>query len=138
MKIATGEPEDHPTPLPLNSAASPGVVAPTVREPGSTGPADAGLQLGGVRDTTGERLSQLATAEAAIGAAQSAGQVADADRRGRYEASMAPLGASYGDAMDLPPVPSASLPPAMSNLFPFGGDEPVTAAAGFEDPEYGT
>lgn len=131
MKIETGTPEDHPTPLPLDASASPAVVAPTPRIPG-------GSEQGGVRDLTGERLSQLGAAEADIAAAQSAGQSADAGRRLHYVASQTPLGASYGDQMDLPPVPSAAVPPAMSDLYPYSGMEPTPAAAGYEDPAYGT
>jgi hypothetical protein len=99
MRIADGTPEDHPTPLPIDTAATPAVVAPTPAFP-------SGNEQGGVRDLTGERLSQLAAAEANISAAQTAGMSADGDRRGRYAASMAPLGASAGDAMTLPDVVS--------------------------------
>ena len=91
-----------------------------------------------MRDVTGEWLSQLAAVEAAVSAAQSAGMAADAGRRGHYASTMSPLGASYGDAMDLPPVPSAAVPPAISDLYPYSGMEPTPAAAGFQDPEYGT
>jgi hypothetical protein len=131
VKIETGTPEDHPTPLPLDASASPGVVAATPRIPG-------GSEQGGVRDLTGERLARLAAGEADIAAAQSAGMAADAGRRQHYLASQTPLGASAGDQMTLPPVPSAAVPPAMSDLYPYSGMEPTPAAAGFEDPEYGT
>jgi hypothetical protein len=131
MRIADGQSEDHPTPLPLNSSATPAVVAPTPRFP-------SGNEQGAVRDLTGERLNQLAASEAECAAAQAAGMSADSDRRGRYETSMKPLGASAGDQMDLPVVPSAAVPPAMSDLYPYSGLEPVPAAAGFEDPAYGT
>ena len=131
MDIATGAAESHPTPLPLDASASPGVQAATPRFP-------PGTEQSGVRDVTGERLSQLAAGEADIAAAQSAGMAADAGRRQHYLASQTPLGASAGDQMTLPPVPSAAVPPAMSDLYPYSGMEPTPAAAGFEDPEYGT
>jgi hypothetical protein len=99
MRIADGTPETHETPLPVDAAATPAVVAPTAIFP-------SGNAQGGVRDLAGERLSQLAASEAECAAAQSAGMGADGDRRGRYAASMAPLGASAGDAMVLPEVTS--------------------------------
>jgi hypothetical protein len=99
MKISTGEAETHETPLPLDTAASPGVAPPTPAFP-------SGNQQGAVLDLTGERLSQLAASEAECAAAQSAGMAADAGRRTGYAADMSPLGASYGDEMTLPPVVS--------------------------------
>jgi hypothetical protein len=125
MRIEDGQPESHETLLPLDASATPGVVAATPRYP-------SGTEQGGVRDLTGERLSQLAESEAGCAAAQAYGMTADADRRGRYAASMAPLGASAGDAMDLPPVPDNALPPAASYGYPFAGMEPTAAAAGWD------
>jgi hypothetical protein len=120
MRIETGTPEDHPTPLPLDASATPGVVAATPRFP-------SGVQQGGaLTNTAGVDF----TADAA--AAMSSGMAADADRRGRYAAGMAPLGASAGDQMDLPPVPDNALPPAMSDLYPYAGMEPTAAAAGWD------
>jgi hypothetical protein len=131
VKIETGQAESHQTPLPVDTSATPAVVAPTPAFP-------SGNAQGAVRDLTGERLELLAASEAECAAAQSYGMGADGDRRGRYEASMKPLGANAGDQMDLPPVPSAAVPPAMSDLYPYSGMEPTPAAAGFEDPAYGT
>ena len=131
MRIETGTPEDHPTPLPIDTSATPGVAAPTPVFP-------SGTEQGGVRDLTGERLSQLAASEAECAAAQSYGQNADGNRRQHYMAAMSPLGASATDEMVLPPVPAAAVPPAMSDLYPYSGMEPTPAAAGFEDPAYGT
>jgi hypothetical protein len=120
VKISTGTPEDHPTPLPVDTSATPGIAPPT---PVSA----AGNEQGGVLlDISGVDV----TAEAS--AAMAAGMNADADRRGRYAASMAPLGASAGDAMNLPPVPDNAVPPAMSDLYPFAGMEPTPAAAGWD------
>ena len=86
MRIADGTPENHPTPLPIDTAATPGVAPPT--------PAFAsGNEQGGVRDLAGERLSQLAASEAECAAAQSYGMNADGARRQHYAAGMAPLGA---------------------------------------------
>ena len=46
MRIETGTPEDHPTPLPVDASHTPGVVAPTPRFP-------SGNQQGGwLTDTT--------------------------------------------------------------------------------------
>ena len=104
MDIATGSAESHPTPLALNPQPAPDPVTP--RFPGASGPSDAGPQVGGVRDTTGERLAQLAAGEAEWAAAQSAGMSADSGRRTGYEADMSPLAASYGDLMGLPDVVS--------------------------------
>jgi hypothetical protein len=131
MRIEDGRPESHETPLPLNAAASPAVVAPTSRFP-------SGNEQGGVRDLAAERLSQLAASAAECAAAQSAGMSADSDRRGLYQSAMAPLGASATDEMVLPVVPANAVPPAQSSLYPYAGMEPTPAAAGFEDPGYGT
>jgi hypothetical protein len=40
--------------------------------------------------------------------------------------------------MTLPPVDANAVPPAQSSLYPYSGMEPTPAAAGFEDPAYGT
>jgi hypothetical protein len=85
MNIATGTPEDHPTPLPVDASGLPGVAPPTAIASG------AAVQ-GGVRDLTGERLSQLAAAEAQIAGAQSAGMAAELGRRDGYHADMIQLG----------------------------------------------
>src|SRR5690242_14599533 len=78
VHLATGQPEDHPTPLPLNSAGLPGVAPATPGFP-------PGSEQGGVRDLTGERLSQLAAGEADAAAAMAAGMAAEAGRRQHYE-----------------------------------------------------
>jgi hypothetical protein len=131
MRIADGTAETHETPLPLDASHSPAVAAPTPAFP-------SGNQQGGVRDLTGERLAALAASAAECAAAQSAGMGADSDRRGRYAAAMAPLGSGPTDEMTLPVVPANAVPPAMSDLYPYAGMEPTPAAAGFEDPGYGT
>jgi hypothetical protein len=136
VKIATGQPEDHPTPLPLDASGLPGVQQPTVREPGSDSPANAGSQIGGVYDGTGARQAQMGALESECAAAQSYGMSADGARRDHYAQTMSPLGASYGDDLPIPPVPSAAVPPAMSDLYPYGGLEPTPADAGFAG-EYG-
>jgi hypothetical protein len=116
VKISTGTPEDHPTPLPLDASATPAVQAPTRSWP-------SGTEQGGVRDLAGERLSQLADSAAQIAAAQSAGMNADADRRTFYEADIKPLAAGYGMEMTLPPVPEQITAPPNSNLYG-QGDQP--------------
>jgi hypothetical protein len=120
MKISTGAAEDHPTPLPIDASHSPGVAPPTPAFP-------SGTEQGGVRDLAGERLSQLGAAETDIAAAQSYGMAADADRRTGYAADMSPLGASYGDEMDLTGLlPDNALPPASQpGWYGNAGDEPI-------------
>ena len=127
MKIATGTPEDHPTPLPY----SPGdpLAGVTPRTPVASGPADAGPLQGGVRDLTGERLAQLAAGEADAGAAMAAGMAAEGDRRSGYQAQALPLGSHIGDDLVLPAVPTNAVPPAMSDLYPWSGQEPTPADA---------
>lgn len=105
MRIEDGQAEQHPTPLPLDASHSPGVAPAT--------PAFAsGTAQGGARDLTGERLSQLASNEDEIAAAQSFGMSADGSRRQHYLATVAPLGASAGDLMPLssPPLDPAAAP----------------------------
>jgi hypothetical protein len=126
VKISTGTPEDHPSVLPVDSSATPGVVAATPRFPSGHD------QGGALTNTAGVDF----TADAA--AAMAAGMSADADRRGRYAAAMGPLGGSAGDDMALPPVYDNALPPAASYEYPYAGMLPTPAAAGFEDPGYGT
>jgi hypothetical protein len=100
VKIATGETEAHPTPLPLNP--QPAVAPPTAVAPAPNGPTIDG------RDTVGEYQAQMAAAVAGIAAAQAAGNSAETGRRLGYEAHIRPLGAFYGDQMTLPPVPCAN------------------------------
>jgi hypothetical protein len=99
VRIEDGAAESHPTPLAIDASHSPGVV-------GATPAFASGTAQGGVRDLTGERLSQLAASEAECAAAQAFGQSADGGRRAGYAADISPLGASYGDAMALPEVTS--------------------------------
>jgi hypothetical protein len=96
MEIATGRPEEHPTPLPLQDSG-PGIT-PLAGLPVTSG---SGTEQGGVRDTAGERLSALAAAEADVRAAQAAGMSAEHDRRAHYAADILPIGAAYGDTMTL-------------------------------------
>jgi hypothetical protein len=100
MRVETGAAEQHETPLALDSTHSPG-VAPATRIFPSGQP-----EQGGVTDASGERLSQLAAAEADAAAAMSLGMSADHDRRGRYLAAMQPLGGGAGDlmAVSAPPL----------------------------------
>jgi hypothetical protein len=127
MRIETGAAESHEAVLPLNPAASPGVQGPTAVA-GQLTPADQTP----ARDLTSERLGLLAASAAECAAAQSYGQSADGSRRQHYLAGMAPLGASAGDQMVLPPVPDNALPPALSDLYPYAGMEPTAAAAGWD------
>jgi hypothetical protein len=125
VKISTGESESHPTPLPIDSSATPAVAPPTPVFP-------SGHEQGGsLTNTAG--VDFTADAEAAM----AAGMSADSDRRGRYGADILPTGSAYGDPMDLPPVPANVLPAADSYGYPYAGMEPTPAAAGFENPAYG-
>jgi hypothetical protein len=96
MDIATGTPESHPTPLPLDAAGSPATAPPTP----TLGPiaAPTGQQVP-ARDLTGERLSALAGMEADCRAAQAAGMAAESDRRSHYQHDILPLGSAYGDPL---------------------------------------
>ena len=98
MKIATGDAEQHPTPLPYNPQPSVAPVTPVASVPG--GPTIAG------RDTTGEYQAQRLAGIADVAAAQALGHGAETGRRQGYAGQMNPLGSSYGALMDLPPVVS--------------------------------
>jgi hypothetical protein len=112
MDIKSGQAESHPTPLPLDTSHTPGVVAPTPRFP-------SGTEQGGVlADISGVDFTDEAAA------AMASGMAADADRRGRYAAGMSPLGASYGDQMPL------SSPP----LDPGAGPGEAEPTASYYDP----
>ena len=125
MDIATGQAEAAPPLLmPLNDAGLPGVAPSTPVAGLLTGPTV------GARDTTGEYQTQMAAVEADCRAAQSAGMSAENGRRDHYAAGILPVGASYGDAVDIPVVPTNALPPAQSDEYPWQGMEPTPAAAG--------
>jgi hypothetical protein len=131
VKIETGQPESHPTPLAYDPAATPGVQRPTQAFPGN----ELGEQ-GGVAPTTGMFAEQAAAGTADCSAAMSSGMSADGARRDHYAGTLAT--GSYGDQPVIPDVPAAALPPASSSGYPYAGMEPTPAAAGFEDPAYGT
>ena len=94
MDIKSGQAETHETPLPLDASHTPGVAPPTPVFPSETG--RDGSQGGVLTDTSGVDF----TADAA--AAMHAGMAADADRRTKYATDMNPIGANYGDDMQLP------------------------------------
>jgi hypothetical protein len=123
MDIATGRPEDHPTPLPYDAGLSPGVAPPTQAFPATPG----GSTTGAGMDTTGMFGQQRQAGEADVAAAQAAGMAAELDRRAGYHEDMLPQGADYGDQLDLPVVPDNAVPAAMSGLYPYQGDEPVSS-----------
>ena len=127
MDIATGQPEDHPTPLPVDISATPAMAPPTAVIQGQlTGPT--------VPAAVVSYPGQMAGTEAAAQAAQAAGHAAETGRRQRYEAGMLPLGSTgHGDQMNLPEVPSNAVPPADSSLYPWSGMEPAPAAAGVDN-----
>ena len=129
MDIATGRPESHPTPLPLDEGQSPGVAPPTAIVPG---------QLHGptydARDTTGEYQAQMSALEGDCRAAQATGQGARGAMLAHYSQAILPVGAAYGDAMALPPVPANAVPSENSDLYPWSGTEPVPSTVGFYHP----
>ena len=115
MDIATGTPE----PLPLDASGLPGVQAPTVI-------ADYAMVQGGVRDLTGERISQLDSAESQIAAAMSSGMGIENDRRLAHQSDLLPTGADYGVPMDISGyVYDQTVPPASQDPYLNSGDEPV-------------
>jgi hypothetical protein len=124
VDIASGRPESHPTPLPIDASATPGVQRPGFIQPG---------QLSGptypARDTTGEFQEQRVAGEADCRTAQAAGMAAEDRRRQHYAADVLPLGASYGDAMIFPASP----------LDPGAGVGNTAPTGAFYDPprEYG-
>jgi hypothetical protein len=127
VKIATGTPEDHPTPLPLDSSASPGVQQPTAIQPGQlSGPTIPAL------DTVAMNLEQQRQGEADCAAAMTAGMTADQERRAFYEADIKPLGSNYGIGMTLPPSP---LDPGVGSL---GSGEALPTAAFYDPPRGGS
>jgi hypothetical protein len=67
--------------------------------------------------------AQVAPEEAAIAAAQAAGQAAELGRRQHYAQDILPQGTSYGDAMDLPVVPEQVTSPPGGFLYG-QGDQP--------------
>lgn len=130
LDIATGQMTSYDALQPLNDAGLPGVAPPTAVS-GLMTPADQTPE----RDLTGERLSQLAGYEQDISAAQAAGMAAEHDRRAHYAADILPVGAAYGDTMDLPPVATNAVPPSASSLYPEQGDEPTIAGGPFGGDE---
>jgi hypothetical protein len=131
MEIATGAAESHPgsgaNPMPYNPAESPATARPTAIVPGQlSGPTV------GARDTMGEYAAPLAASERDIATAQASGMGAENDRRAHYGGDILPLGAAYGDPVDLPLVPANTVPPASSDLYPWSGTEPTPAGAGLD------
>jgi hypothetical protein len=126
VKIETGTPEDHPTPLPIDDSATPGVQRLTAIQPG---------QLSGptydARDTTGEFQEQMHADAAMVAAAQSSGETAEHDRRAGYQAQALPLGGHIGDGMTMPPSP---LDPGVGSL---GSGETLPAGAFYDAPREG-
>ena len=116
MDIATGQPESHPTPLPLDASMSPGVAPPTPIQPGAlSGPTYPGL------DTTAMFQEQMAAGEADCRAAQATGQDARNQMLSGYQAQALPLGGQIGDDLAIPVVPDQATPPAQSFGYPWAG-----------------
>jgi len=120
MDIATGQPEDHPTPLPYDASQSPALARPT-----SIASAPSPVNQVGVFDATAEQGARLSGYEADVRAAQATGQNARNSMLAAYEADIAPPGAMYGTQPTLPLVPEAATAPSNSFLYPWQGDEPV-------------
>lgn len=131
MDIATGTAETHPSLLPLDPTGLPAVADPTPVTPVASGPPDSGPLVTGEMPTTAMFGEQAAAGTADAAAAMHAGMSAETDRRAHYAADILPTGAAYGDAMDIPLVPDAATPPAMSDLYPYAGQEPTPATVGF-------
>lgn len=127
MDILTGLPEDHPHVLPVDASAAPGVQRPTPVSPAASGLADSGSQVGGVRNCTAERLEQLSASQEQIAGALAVAHSADSEMRTHLAATMAPLAASYGDQLVLPPVPAFQLPPPPQSGYEDSGDEPIVS-----------
>jgi hypothetical protein len=70
--------------------------------------------------------------EADVRGAMASGMSAEHQRRDHYGADVLPQGASYGDPMALPAVPANIVPSEGSDLYPWGGSEPVPAGAGLD------
>jgi hypothetical protein len=121
MDIATGNSESHPSLLPYDPSASPGVAPVTATEPGQD-------SRSGGQGAAGNPVyaDQMSAEEAACTAAQTVGQQAENNRRGHYAAVAAGYAGMGGgaDLMALPPVPAAAVPAASSDLYPKPGDEP--------------
>ena len=129
MDVATGQPEDHPTPLPYDPGQSPATAPLTAIVAG---------QLSGptvpARDTVGEYAAPLAASEREIATAQASGMDARTSMLGHYQTAILPQGSSYGDAMVLPPVPPNAVPTEASDAYPYSGMEPTPAGVGFVHP----
>src|ERR1017187_5132940 len=120
--IATGTYSEAPSVLPLDpSPATAGVTAVAA----APSPADQTP----VMPYTAMASQDRAAGEADAAAAMAAGMAAEGDRRNHYETDIMPMGAAYGDAMDLPVVPTNAVPPAMSDDYPYAGQEPTPADA---------
>jgi len=128
--IATGTYSEAPSVLPFHAALSPAVAGVTQTTPVASGPPTSGPLVGGVRDLTGERLGQLAAAEADCRGAQSTAMSARDAMLGHYEGQVMPLGGQAGDNLMLPVVPDSATVPASSDQYPWPGDEPVPSSAG--------
>jgi hypothetical protein len=122
VDIATGQPEGHPSLLPLDSSGNPAIAPPTMTA-GQQTPA----MQGAVFDTTGDQAGRLGGYESDIRAAQAAGMGAENDRRGHFHQDILPVGAAYGDLMALPEVPGNAVPAASSYGYSGTGDEPLPA-----------
>jgi hypothetical protein len=129
MDIATGRPEDHPTPLPYDASQSPATAPPTAI---ASAPSP-GNQVG-VFDAMGEQDSRLGGYEADIRAAQATGQNARNAMLAHYSQDILPQGAAYGDLMALPVVPANAVPTEASDAYPYSGMEPTPAGVGFVHP----
>jgi hypothetical protein len=127
--IATGTYTSADALMPLLESGS-GVDALAGITPIASAP-DPSQAQGGVADITGQQQERDSSGAAAAAAAQHAGMAAEDGRRQHYAAQQVPVGGSIGDAMDLPVVPAAAVPPAMSDEYPWGGQEPTPAGAGF-------
>jgi hypothetical protein len=133
LDISTGQLTDHDSGvLPLQDTG-PGITALAGQTPTAAIVPDNRTDptsYGAVLDTTAMNLAQMAAGEADCRAAQTTGMTAENDRRAGYQAQVLPLGGHAGDQLAIPLVPDAATPPAMSDLYPWPGQEPAPASAG--------
>jgi|ERR1017187_10406853 hypothetical protein len=120
--IATGTYSEAPSVLPLDPSPATAGVTPVAAAPS---PADQTP----VMPYAAMFAEQRQQGEADCAAAMSAGMAAELDRRSGYQAQALPLGSHIGDDLVLPAVPTNAVPPAMSDLYPWSGQEPTPADA---------
>lgn len=125
--VASGGFEAHgDTVHPIDASATPGVQAPTAIAPNASA-----REQGAVWDGTADFAAVASAGEADCQAAMDAAMDTRNAMLGHYQAGILGLGSPAIDEMQLPPVPDTATPPSQSDLYPWGGLEPVPAGVGF-------